>query len=46
MDIPAGSCAERRRAQLTVSDITAYATSMGEEVEEGTEGRYIGAERR
>lgn len=30
MDIPAGSGAERRRAQLTVSDITAYAT-MGEE---------------
>lgn len=32
MDIPAGSGAERRRAQLTVSDITAYATrTMGEE---------------
>lgn len=31
MDIPAGSGAERRRAQLTVSDITAYATrTMGE----------------
>lgn len=32
MDIPAGSGAERRRAQLTVSDITAYAMrTMGEE---------------
>lgn len=32
MDIPAGSGAERRRAQLTVSDITAYATrTMREE---------------
>lgn len=39
MDIPAGSGAERRRAQLTVSDITAYATGW----RRGEEGEFRAA---